>query len=125
MSESLPHSYIRDEFVVAFIKRRDAAWEFRWKLIADRDGKGREINKAFGVKEPDGSISPYSRSYEPEYKSRFGAMEADFQPRYDAVSTDELAANRADGMTVWEYRKRVADPIWLKDLGSAIGIGLL
>ena len=52
-------------------------------------------------------------------------MEADFQPRYDAVSTDELAANRADGMTVWEYRKRVADPIWLKDLGSAIGIGLL
>lgn len=99
----LPHSYIRDEFVVAYIRRREAGWELRWKLIAERDAKGREINKAFGITEPDGSTSPYSRSYAPDYKTRFAAMEAEFQPRYDAVTTDEIAADRADGMTIWEY----------------------
>lgn len=92
-----------DEFVVAFIKRRDASGDLRWKLIAERDAKVREVNKAFGIVEFDGSTSAYARASSPDYKARFAAIEGHFKPRYDAVSTDEVATNLADGMTIWEY----------------------
>ena len=100
---SLPQTLIRDKFVIAFVKRRQAAWKMRWRLIEDRDAKGREINKAFGVVEADGSIPSIPRLPRADYRAQFDALEADFKAKYEAIPLAESQANRDDGMTVWEY----------------------
>ncbi len=101
---ALPHSVIRNEFVYAYIHRRESIWKRRSTLIAERDERGREINRRHGYIETDGTVSSSIRSHvDLPYAEEMRQSEAKFKALYDRLSIDEANANRNAGMTVYEY----------------------
>lgn len=109
------HTIIRGDFIQRYAERKNNYLQSSWQMIQDRDIELRELNRAFGYSEPDGSFGIGCKTHvDQNYKRKYDAIETRFRAPYD----DQLPGLHRwcieQGMTVYECL--LLDNIWDDDL---------
>jgi len=99
----MSHRNVRPEFLLDHFERKRIYTKRSWELVNDRNAKHTALNQQHGLAERDGTFASGKRSSEPAYAREYDRIEAEFRAVYDGLLPGLRAADKAAGMTVFEY----------------------
>lgn len=98
------HSRIRPAFVERHLERIEADWKRRMQINAAGYRREKDLNIKYGL--PDHPSSPYPTTHNDgpaDYLAERKLSHDKSQRLYEAVGVDAEAADRAEGMSIWEF----------------------
>jgi len=98
------YSQVRGSFIRGYAEKHREYVKNGWAMITKRDNEHRDLNRAFGFIDPDGTVSVGCKSHiDVEYKRKYDEIESRFRGPYDRNLPNLYDWCKQDGMTIFEY----------------------